>query len=75
VPKAFVVRSKDFEDKSNLEAAKEICEHVEKHKARYKWLAGGIEFIDMIPKSPTGKILRRVLREKERKAQSRKGRL
>ncbi|KAH7142096.1 hypothetical protein EDB81DRAFT_797868 [Dactylonectria macrodidyma] len=68
VPKAFVVRSKDSAGKSELQTARSICEHVEKHKARYKWLAGGVEFVDAIPKNPTGKILRRHLREKERKA-------
>jgi 4-coumarate--CoA ligase len=35
-------------------------------KAQYKWLKGGIEFIDAIPKNPSGKLLRRVLREKAR---------
>ena len=35
-------------------------------KVEYKRLAGGIEFIDAIPKNPSGKLLRRVLREKAR---------
>ena len=29
----------------------------------YKRLAGGVEFIDVIPKNPSGKLLRRVLRD------------
>jgi acyl-coenzyme A synthetase/AMP-(fatty) acid ligase len=33
-------------------------------KVQYKWLKGGVEFIDAIPKNPSGKLLRRVLREK-----------
>lgn len=33
-------------------------------KTQYKWLKGGVEFIDAIPKNPSGKLLRRVLREK-----------
>jgi acyl-coenzyme A synthetase/AMP-(fatty) acid ligase len=65
VPKAFVVRSKESVGKSEWETARSICDHVEKHKARYKWLAGGVEFLDAIPKNPTGKILRRHLRKKE----------
>jgi 4-coumarate--CoA ligase len=35
-------------------------------KVQYKWLKGGVEFIDAIPKNPSGKLLRRVLREKAR---------
>ncbi len=26
-------------------------------KATYKWLKGGVEFIDEVPKNPTGKIV------------------
>jgi acyl-coenzyme A synthetase/AMP-(fatty) acid ligase len=31
--------------------------------AGYKRLVGGVRIVDTIPKSPSGKILRRVLRE------------
>jgi acyl-coenzyme A synthetase/AMP-(fatty) acid ligase len=34
------------------------------HVAHYKQLTGGVEFVDEIPKSPSGKILRRVLRDR-----------
>ncbi|RYZ85500.1 MAG: hypothetical protein EOP04_15835, partial [Proteobacteria bacterium] len=34
-------------------------------KVRYKWVKE-VEFINEIPKSPSGKILRRVLRDKEK---------
>ena len=33
------------------------------HKVRYKWLAG-IEFVESIPKNPSGKLLRRELRDR-----------
>ena len=36
--------------------------------AKYKRLEGGIEFLDAIPKNPSGKILRRVLREHSRQS-------
>ncbi|KAK0481631.1 amp dependent CoA ligase [Armillaria novae-zelandiae] len=45
-------------------------QHVSDSKVKYKWLAGGVEFIDRIPKNPSGKILRRVLREQARKRKS-----
>lgn len=35
-------------------------------KVEYKRLAGGVEFIDTIPKNPSGKLLRRVLRDQAR---------
>lgn len=33
----------------------------------------GVEFIDVIPKSPSGKILRRMLRDKDREQRRQKG--
>ncbi|KAJ9645814.1 hypothetical protein H2199_002855 [Coniosporium tulheliwenetii] len=74
VPKAFVVKSASVGlEESDRMVAREICKHVEEHKARHKWLKGGVEFIDVIPKSPSGKILRRLLRDKEREARRAKG--
>ncbi|ODV92886.1 hypothetical protein CANCADRAFT_1480 [Tortispora caseinolytica NRRL Y-17796] len=43
-----------------------VYDFVKKEKARYKWLDGGVVIIDEIPKSPSGKILRRFLRDKAR---------
>ena len=73
VPKAFVVKSTSvgIEDNDRL-IARQIARHVEEHKSRHKWLKGGVEFIDVIPKSPSGKILRRLLRDKEREARKKK---
>jgi acyl-coenzyme A synthetase/AMP-(fatty) acid ligase len=74
VPKAFVVKSTSVgleENDSIIE--RDIKKHVEQHKARHKWLKGGVEFIDVIPKSPSGKILRRLLRDKEKETRRAKG--
>ncbi|OAX36146.1 acetyl-CoA synthetase-like protein [Rhizopogon vinicolor AM-OR11-026] len=43
-----------------------IMKHVADNKVAYKKLAGGVELIDVIPKNPSGKLLRRVLRAKAR---------
>jgi acyl-CoA synthetase (AMP-forming)/AMP-acid ligase II len=68
-PKAYVVKAPGVTaGKSDQQVAAELAKFVEEHKARHKWLKGGIEFIDVIPKSPSGKILRRVLRDKEKEA-------
>ena len=39
-------------------------QHVADHKVHYKHLAGGVEFVEAIPKNPSGKLLRRVLRDR-----------
>jgi long-chain acyl-CoA synthetase len=56
IPKAFIVL------KPNKEAsADEILRYVEDRLAKYKKLRA-VEFLDVLPKGPTGKILRRELR-------------
>ena len=56
VPKAFVVVKQEI-------SADELINWVAKQVASYKRIKE-IEFIDQIPKSPSGKILRRVLRNR-----------
>ena len=63
VPKAFVVL------KAPAEAA-ELMDHVAAKVAPYKKIRA-IEFVSLIPRSPSGKVLRRVLVEHERRAKAR----
>uniref|UniRef100_A0A7E4UV43 AMP-binding domain-containing protein n=1 Tax=Panagrellus redivivus TaxID=6233 RepID=A0A7E4UV43_PANRE len=56
-PYAFIVR------KNPLLTETQIHEFVKEKVAYYKQLNGGIQFVDSIPKSPSGKILRRILRD------------
>ncbi|KAH8272304.1 hypothetical protein KR018_001562 [Drosophila ironensis] len=44
--------------------ADEIAAYVAERVAHYKKLEGGVIFVDEVPKNPTGKILRRELKEK-----------
>ncbi|KAI0316401.1 hypothetical protein OF83DRAFT_1084304 [Amylostereum chailletii] len=44
----------------------EIVKFVADDKVVYKRLAGGVEFVDEIPKTPSGKLLRRHLRDAAR---------
>ena len=63
-PKAYVVlrRSK----RGNPEqAGKRLIKYVQDKKVRHKWITE-VEIIDEIPKSPSGKILRRVLRDMDK---------
>jgi 4-coumarate--CoA ligase len=41
----------------------ELMEYVKEKKVRTKWLAG-VKIVDQIPKSASGKILRRILRDR-----------
>ncbi|OAG42492.1 hypothetical protein AYO21_03368 [Fonsecaea monophora] len=64
LPKAFVVLSPKA--KPDAQTARELQDFVRQRKSRSKWLGGGVEFVDQIPKSASGKILRRMLRDRER---------
>lgn len=61
VPKAFVTRRNTWPDLGS----DEVLEFVAARVAPYKKIRA-VEFIDKIPKSPSGKILRKELRERER---------
>lgn len=73
VPKAFVVKSSLAESLDEKKVANDIMKHVADNKASYKQLRGGVEFLEVIPKSPSGKILRRLLRDKEREKRRAEG--
>jgi long-chain acyl-CoA synthetase len=59
IPKAFVVRKPGHPDLT----ADEVMAFVKARLASYK-TPGEVEFVDAIPKTPSGKILRRVLKER-----------
>jgi long-chain acyl-CoA synthetase len=59
IPKAFVVCKKGHSLTAN-----DVVAFVKGRLANYK-VPGEVEFVDAIPKTPSGKILRRVLKEQE----------
>jgi acyl-CoA synthetase (AMP-forming)/AMP-acid ligase II len=66
VPRAYVVR------KGGLKAVQQgddkvIIDWLSKKVANHKKLRGGIKFVDAVPKSVSGKILRRVLKDQAKK--------
>ncbi|KAI4200928.1 MAG: hypothetical protein LQ350_003614 [Teloschistes chrysophthalmus] len=74
LPKAFVVKSPSVGlEENDRMLIRDIQKHVEKDKARHKWLKGGVTFLPEIPKSPSGKILRRMLKDKERESRRQQG--
>ena len=64
VPRAYVVRREGWGEKELGE--EDVRAWVEQRVARYKWLRGGVRFVDEVPKNAVGKILRRELRERAR---------
>lgn len=61
VPRAYVVhRPVAFGEEKTSE--REIAEWVAARVAPHKRLRGGVRFVDAVPKSPSGKILRRLLK-------------
>ncbi|KAI6871846.1 phenylacetyl-CoA ligase-like protein [Hortaea werneckii] len=74
VPKAFVVKTPGGSiEESDAMLKRQIIKHVEQHKTDYKRLRGGVEFVDAVPKSPSGKILRRLVRDQEKERRRKEG--
>jgi 4-coumarate--CoA ligase len=69
VPRAYVVANR------NQISAEEISRFVKEHVASHKQLRGGVVFAEAIPKSASGKILRKDLRELSRKEKAAKPKL
>ncbi|KAI4102671.1 MAG: hypothetical protein L6R37_004261 [Teloschistes peruensis] len=63
-PKAYVVPKGDAVGDEAL--AEELLQYAKARKVRHKWIAE-VEFTGEIPKSASGKILRRVLRERSKR--------
>ena len=62
-PKAYVVAKTGVQPSEDV--GRTLLRFVKDKKVRYKWIVE-IEFTDVVPKSPTGKLLRRVLKAKDR---------
>ncbi|KIV80164.1 hypothetical protein PV11_07685 [Exophiala sideris] len=67
VPRAYVVAS---QGKCSDKDAEEIVSWLQGKVANHKRLRGGVRFIDEIPKSAAGKILRRILKDKAKEEES-----
>lgn len=63
-PKAFVVlKKKEVKGEEAVEAVRNMIDYVKEKKVRHKWVIE-VEICEEIPKSASGKILRRVLRDR-----------
>ncbi|KAI1453535.1 acetyl-CoA synthetase-like protein [Annulohypoxylon moriforme] len=61
-PRAYVVPNSEVK-----QTEQEIAKWMESRVVKYKWLTGGVKFVDTIPKNPSGKILRKILRDQAAK--------
>lgn len=68
VPRAYVVRKSDL-------TTTEVADFVKSNVTTYKQLRGGVVFVDEIPKSASGKILRKELRQRAVEEKSPKAKL
>ncbi|KAG1855928.1 hypothetical protein F4604DRAFT_1590599 [Suillus subluteus] len=67
IPRAWIVLSSAGAALGEKEVVTRLDVWVQERLSRYKWLRGGIGIVETIPKSPTGKVLRRVLVERYEK--------
>ncbi|KAF5017647.1 hypothetical protein F66182_10397 [Fusarium sp. NRRL 66182] len=65
-PKAYVVLKSNAQPGDAI--GRELLQYVKERRVRYKWIKE-IEFISEVPKSPSGKVLRRLLRKPDRSRQ------
>lgn len=70
VPRAYVVLKPGVKEEG---MEKEIVEWLTERVAHYKRLRGGVRFVKEIPKSASGKILRRLIKEMAKKEETGKG--
>jgi acyl-coenzyme A synthetase/AMP-(fatty) acid ligase len=68
LPRAYIVPAQNLgplakmSDKRRTAISHEVFEYVKDKAANHKWLRGGVMLVESIPKSPSGKILRKDLR-------------
>lgn len=67
VPRAYIVHATRKHYEAGDEEGRSIAAWLQTRLTDYKRLRGGVRFVESIPKSPSGKILRRLLKEQASK--------
>jgi len=63
VPRAWIVLTEVGRRRGAKAVFAALDEWTHLQLSKHKWLRGGFQIVDEIPKSPTGKVLRRLLQE------------
>ncbi|KIX01523.1 uncharacterized protein Z518_09249 [Rhinocladiella mackenziei CBS 650.93] len=69
-PKAYIVLKQGVSESEEM--GRQLLKFVRERKVRYKWIVE-VEFTTQVPKSPTGKLLRRVLKVRDKEQGSGRG--
>ncbi|KAF2762904.1 4-coumarate-CoA ligase [Pseudovirgaria hyperparasitica] len=75
LPRAWVVLGAKARGRTADEVFETLTKWVQERLSRYKWLDGGIEQVESIPRTESGKMLRREMRDRYEKGQGRKSKL
>jgi len=62
--RAWVVLTEAGKQLSDAQVAEKLDEWVKQRLSKHKWLTGGVEVVDEIPRTPSGKMLRREMRDR-----------
>ncbi|KAF1996050.1 4-coumarate-CoA ligase-like protein [Amniculicola lignicola CBS 123094] len=62
--RAWVVVTKEGESQGAVIVERKLDQWVKGRLSKHKWLTGGVEIVDSIPRTPSGKMLRREMRDK-----------
>lgn len=65
VPRAFVVLRDEAQNQNRDHVLRSISGFVADQVSSYKRLRGGVFVVDALPKNPTGKVLKKALKELE----------
>ncbi|KAF2474927.1 4-coumarate-CoA ligase-like protein [Lindgomyces ingoldianus] len=62
--RAWIVLTDEGQKQGEGPVAKKLDQWVRQRLSRHKWLTGGVETVDSIPRTPSGKMLRREMRDR-----------
>ncbi|KAL2864990.1 uncharacterized protein BJX67DRAFT_373465 [Aspergillus lucknowensis] len=68
LPRAYIIRAEGLKGAEDEVTRRQLHDYVNDAFPEFKRLAGGIEFVDALPKTPSGKTQRKVLKDRARAA-------